>query len=261
MKLRKTSLINAIGTRTANGFSKCARVMAPLLRRSDDESGPAASTRWRRRLAAAFLVLVCQLIASCAGTAVEPYAGATPRTEALYVIAGGWHTEIGLPVQAMSGRLLSLQEAAFGAKYLVIGWGQRDYYMAAHPGFGDLLGAVVAGPAVMLVIPLEVTPAEAFGPSNVFTVHVSPEGFVRLSEYLWDDLQKDPSGTPHPIAAGPYSRSAFYPSTGTYEIVRTCNTWTAEALRVAGLPVRSTGVVFAGQVLEQVRQLDSPARN
>ena len=131
--------------------------------------------------------------------------------------------------------------------------------MTAHPGFGDVLRAAVAGPAVMLVIPLHNTLAEAFGPSNVFAAHVSSEGFVRLSEYLWDYLQKDPSGTPRPIATGPYPGSAFYSSTGTYELVRTCNTWTAEALRVAGLPVRATGVVFAGQVLEQVRDLDGVA--
>jgi len=177
-------------------------------------------------LAVAFLILGCQLIGNCAGTAVEPYTGAAPRTETLYVIAGGWHTEIGLPVQAIRGQLLSLQEPHLGAKYLVFGWGQRDYYMAAHPGFGDVLRAAVAGPAVMLVIPLDVAPAEAFGPSNVFTVHVSPEGLVRLSKYLWDYLQKDPSGAPRLIAAGPYFGSAFYSSTGAYEIIRTCNTWT-----------------------------------
>ena len=35
----------------------------------------------------------------------------------------------------------------------------------------------------------------------------------------------------------------------------TCNTWTAAALRVAGLPVSEAGVIFAGQVLDQVRPL------
>ena len=39
-----------------------------------------------------------------------------------------------------------------------------------------------------------------------------------------------------------------------------CNTWTAEALRVAGLPVSATGVVFAAQVLDQLPPLLEGAR-
>ena len=188
---------------------------------------------------------------------MQPYSGEVPRTETLYVIDGGWHTEIALSVDAISGPLRSLREAQHGATFLVFGWGQRDYYMAKDPDLGDLLRAAIAGPAVMLVIPLTATPAQAYGAPHAFTVHASPEGLARLSEYLWDDLQKEPGETsPRAVADGPYPGSAFYPSTRTYAITHTCNTWTAEALRAAGVPVNATGVVFADQVLEQLRHLD-----
>ena len=62
----------------------------------------------------------------------------------------------------------------------------------------------------------------------------------------------DKEGPPRRIGAGPYPQSVFYASTGTYNLAHTCNTWTAEALRVAGLPVNAAGVVFAGQVLDQL---------
>ena len=55
--------------------------------------------------------------------------------------------------------------------------------------------------------------------------------------------------------AGPFPQSFFYASTKTYDLTHTCNTWTAAALRVAGLPVSEAGIVFAGQVLDQVRPL------
>jgi len=57
------------------------------------------------------------------------------------------------------------------------------------------------------------------------------------------------------IGTGPYPQSVFYTSTGTYNLGHTCNTWTAEALRVAGLPVNAAGVVFAGQVLDQLPRI------
>ena len=74
----------------------------------------------------------------------------------------------------------------------------------------------------------------------------------RLSQFLWDYLVSEGNGTPRRIGTGPYPQSAFYASTGTYNLGHTCNTWTAEALQVAGLPVSPAGVVFAGQVLDQL---------
>ena len=124
--------------------------------------------------------------------------------------------------------------------------------MAQDFGLGDLLRAAVPGPAVMLVIPLETSPEAFFGASNVFLLHAPPDGTKRLSQFLWEYLVIEENGTPGRIGTGPYPQSVFYASTGTYNLGHTCNTWTAEALRAAGLPVNAAGVVFAGQVLDQL---------
>ena len=119
-------------------------------------------------------------------------------------------------------------------------------------GIGDLLRAAVPGPAVMLVIPLETSPEAFFGASNVYGLPAPTNGVQRLSQFLWDHLVSEGNGTPRRIGAGPYPKSIFYASTGTYNLGHTCNTWTAEALRAAGLPVNAAGVVFSGQVLDQL---------
>jgi uncharacterized protein (TIGR02117 family) len=183
---------------------------------------------------------------------VARYAGSAPPTEAIYVISGGWHTELGLPLEALSGPLGALKPDFPNARYLVFGWGARDYYMAQNAGIGDLLRAITPGPAVMLVIPLQISPEAFFGASNVFALPAPPEGIRRLSQFLWDYLAVDQEESPRRIGTGPYPRSVFYTSTGTYNLGHTCNTWTAEALRAADLPVSPTGVVFAGQILDQL---------
>jgi uncharacterized protein (TIGR02117 family) len=177
------------------------------------------------------------------------------RTEVVYVISGGWHTEVGLPVEAITGSLAVLKTVFPNARYLVFGWGARDYYMSQNPGIGDLLQAVSSGPAVMLVIPLEISPEAFFGASNVFAVPAPREGIQRLAQFLWDYLAVDNDGQPRRISTGPYPQSVFFASTGTYSLGHTCNTWTAEALRAAGLPVSAAGVVFAGQVLDQLSSI------
>jgi hypothetical protein len=65
-------------------------------------------------------------------------------------------------------------------------------------------------------------------------------------------LVNEQKGILERVGTGPYPQSVFYASAGTYNLSHTCNTWTAEALRVAGLPVNAAGVVFAGQVLGQL---------
>ena len=73
------------------------------------------------------------------------------------------------------------------------------------------------------------------------------------------ELAKNPDGRPRRIAAGPYSQSTFYAASGRYDITHTCNTWTAEALRVAGLPVSAAGVIFADQVTGQLAPFATPS--
>ena len=118
-------------------------------------------------------------LAGCSGAGpVEPYTGSASRTELLYVISGGWHTELGLPAGAINGPLAALKSEFPSARYLVFGWG-RDYYMARNPGMADILRALASRPAVMLIIPLKMPPETFFGASNTLIVHVSRDAIER----------------------------------------------------------------------------------
>ena len=203
--------------------------------------------------AVASVAISCGLIVGCTATFPPQHHGeVVPQNQAIYVVSGGWHTEIGLPLAALSGRLVALKTDFPSARWLVFGWGAHDYYMAQDPSIGDLLRAAASGPAVMLVIPLQISPEAFFGAANVFALPAPRDGMQRLSEFLWGHLATDDEGPPRRVGAGPYRQSVFFASTGTYNLGHTCNTWTAEALRAAGLPVNATGVVFAGQVLDQL---------
>jgi hypothetical protein len=116
--------------------------------------------------------------------------------------------------------------------------------------------ALSPGPAVMLVIGRPAAPAPS---DNAFLVFVSRQGAARLSQWLWNELAKTPGGRPQRIAAGPYPQSVFYAATGSYDASHTCNTWAAEALRIAGLPVTTAGIVFADQVTAQLAPFATPS--
>jgi uncharacterized protein (TIGR02117 family) len=199
------------------------------------------------------LFLLAESIGGCAAAPPSPVAGSAARNEVVYVIAGGWHTELAVPTRSIGGKLASLTRGFADVPYVIFGWGARDYYMARNPGIADALRAATPGPAVMLVIPLAVSPVAYVGADNAYPVRLSRDGVEALQQFLWASLAKDHNGAPYEAGPGPYPQSVFYAATGTYDLSDTCNTWTAEALRAAGVPVTAAGVVFAGQLLGQLR--------
>ena len=162
-----------------------------------------------------------------------------------YVIAAGWHTDIALPVGAITGPLQAVTHDFPSARYLRFGWGERDYYMARQPTTVDALRALFPAPAVLLVTPLDHAPSG----SKVFAVGVEAG---RLADFIWAAFDVPAGGTPERLGSGPYPGSVFYASSGTYRATYTCNTWTADALRAGGIQVKSAGVVFASQLTDQL---------
>lgn len=222
-------------------------------RRMADKGNLGAGRIPRLRLFAA-LCLVAISVYGCAWSPVKPYAGSAPPHQNLYVIVSDWHSEIGIPADALPWPLASLRKMSPKARYFVFGWGQRDYYMARQPGLRDLVKAVLPSPSVVLVIPLTQPPTAFFtAGSSVFRIPVAQEGIDRLALFLWGYFAKDVQHLPRRVGDGPYPGSSFYASGATYSPFNTCNSWTAAALHVSGLPVSATGVVFAYQVVDEVR--------
>jgi uncharacterized protein (TIGR02117 family) len=200
-----------------------------------------------------------QTLAGCRSTPLPTYQEAPSDGVTTYLIAAGWHTEIALPIHAIHDPLSAVTPDSPSAQYLSFGWGERRYYMARTPTFDDAMSALFPGPAVLLVTPLYSPPRDSRTSAQVFEVSLSTAGVDRLSNYIWAAFEKSSDGRPRRLAAGPEPGSAFYGATGTYSATYTCNTWTAEGLRIGGIPVTPAGVVFASQVTEQLRSLGTRA--
>jgi uncharacterized protein (TIGR02117 family) len=179
---------------------------------------------------------------------------AATGTAVVYVIGRGWHTDIGLPAREITGPLAKLEQGFPGVQYLVLGFGDRHYLLTRDKTFGDMLLALLPGRGAMLVTALRAPPQAAFGTAHVVALHITQIGLERLTAFLWASVETGPDGNPVPLGDGPYPGSTYYASAATYDVAYTCNTWTADALRAAGLPVRADGVLFAGQVMDRARQ-------
>jgi uncharacterized protein (TIGR02117 family) len=193
-------------------------------------------------------------VGACGGVPRQEESVASGTKVTLFVIKRSWHTDIGFDAADLHPPLATLRSALPDTHYLLFGFGDKHYLTSRAGGIDRLSGALWAGEGLVLVTGLEATPEEAFGAQGVVRLTVSAAQAQALEDFVWRTLATQ-NGAAKLLASGPYAGSLYYASAVRYSGLHTCNTWTAEGLRAAGLPVHTFGVEFSAQVWRQVQRL------
>jgi uncharacterized protein (TIGR02117 family) len=218
-----------------------------------------------RRLARTLLRVVMALVAvqlayGAAGLVGGAFATNRAWREAqagvrIYVEDNGIHTSIIVPVVAEGidwrdlMRPEDLRDPRFaGHSHLSIGWGDRAFYVGT-PTWSDLKPSTVVRAAFGsddTVLHVGHLP-EPGGEAGVRSVVLRPEEYRRLAAFIRASFSTGPDGRAGSVPG--YGRSdAFYAAHGRYSAVRTCNSWTGEALRHAGVRM-GAWTPFPGSVM------------
>lgn len=180
------------------------------------------------------------------------------HADTIFVVRRGWHVDLGLAVSEVVPPLDAVASQFPGAKYLLLGFGDRRYLMAKHSHVPAILAAVWPGKSLILATGLISPPQEAFGEPSVVQLEVSTAQSRELQAFIAKSLRVDDKFVI--TAPGPYDGSLYFDSELRYSGLHTCNTWVAEGLKSAELPVRSKGTLFAGQLWRQVAKLAAASR-
>jgi Protein of unknown function (DUF2459) len=221
----------------------------------------------RRSPVSAWSVMAATLLASsvCIGaraadpaTAADPASAADPnRTALVYLVRRSWHIDVGFAAADLAAPLAAVAAQFPGVRYVLFGFGDQQYLLAKKHNAPVLLGALRRGPGMILVTGLASPPQAAFSAPQVAALRLTEREERDVQAFVWGSLAKQPDpATLTPYANGPYEGSLYFSAIPQYSALHTCNTWAAEALAAAGLPVQSAGVVFAGQLWRQVRRLE-----
>jgi hypothetical protein len=208
-------------------------------------------------------MVVCAALAACGGlstraTAPAPSTPATHERLPVYVVRRAWHVEVGIALADAQPPLRPVAAAFPGARYLLFGFGDRRYLLQG--GAGNMVAALWGDAGLVLVTDVGLQqPEQVFGQDNVVRVALTPQQMSELQGFIgrtfaWREGALVPV-FPGSHAVGSYS--AYYESVQRYSALHTCNTWAAEALKSAELPVNSSGVEFAWQLWEQVQRLEN----
>ncbi len=191
-------------------------------------------------------------LASCS-QAAPPLAGACPPNPAatITVLSRGWHTELGIPADELQGRLTIFRSIFPGARTIMFGYGKRTFMTARADRASEYLLGPFPGPAVIEPIGLSTSVQAAYGPGDSVNLSLPPGGLEKLSAFVWNDLAKDASGAPRLVGPGAFPGALFYAANSQYTLAHTCNTWVAEALHQAGLPINPAGAILSGQTMSR----------
>jgi len=173
----------------------------------------------------------------------------------VYVGSNGWHTGIAVARADLPAGLLPETADFPGALWFEFGWGDADFYPAEKPGLVAALAASLPGPAVVHLAGLSDRPDRVFRFTESVRLSLDAGAFARLLDYLHASFARPADGAAATAAPGLYAFSRFYPATGRFHLFNTCNTWTAQGLETAGLPVKAAGTQRAADLMAQLRPL------
>jgi uncharacterized protein (TIGR02117 family) len=193
------------------------------------------------------VVLATVLAAVVLGTVVPrplfaPAVSGEQTTRHILVLASPIHTDIAVPIDPQTlVDFAFLRDAGLpvdhpDARWMLFGWGSRAYYMAtpnlSDTSFGPLFKALTLDASVMH--------AEILGPLDethpaVSSFEVSDAGLQRMLAFIRASFAET-NGAPVHIDGAHYGASdGFFEAVGSFNALIGCNTWTAAALRQAGL--------------------------
>ena len=169
----------------------------------------------------------------------EPEAGID-----IYLLSNGVHVDMVLPVkneykdwhQAIDYKKTPAQDSTM--QYLAFGWGDKGFYLDT-PTWADLKASV----AFKALFYLSTTAMHTtFYPSMVENeqcrkIRVGKDEYLKIVHYIENQFQRDEAGhfifIPNVPLYGEYD--SFYEAKGRYSLFFTCNTFTNQNLKQAGI--------------------------
>ncbi len=195
-------------------------------------------------LAAVILVYFAATIAGAAIPARGVQSSAEGEPQQIFLLTSLLHADFAIPVNdAMRQRFAFLREGGIpmdhpNLRYLVFGWGARDFYIKTRT-LADIrplpaLKGIVGDASVMHVL----AAADVKMDESAVPLSLPPGGLERLLDFIERSFDRHGQAA-RPIEGVSYGMSdAFFEGAGRFHILRPCNIWVAQGLREAGI---STG--------------------
>ena len=210
-------------------------------------------TRAARRRTANCILTVWLFLSSGEAWADWRCAPGETSCKTIFIVDNSWHAAIVLDRNDLS--LVTLPELKDfpNAKFIEFSWGDQDFFPDPDSGiWAALRAALWSGGSVLHLVGFSESVSQFYSDARIFELQVNLAAQAELIRYLRQSFARPDSAGRAPASPGLFAYSRFYPATGKFGVLRTCNTWVAEALESAGLPLSPGSVLTAGNLASQL---------
>jgi len=180
---------------------------------------------------------------------------AVSATESIFIVKHTWHTGI-IFERNKAYEFIPVLEGIFpAAEFLEIGWGDKDFFTSEKGTSGLALKAALwTTKSVLLVSPYYRDPSAFFKDTDLEKIQLTTEEFSNICSYINRSFAIDGENKLIMVKSESNVSGGFYLSSEKYHIFKTCNVWTARALKKAGLPIFPFFALRSENVLKQVKR-------
>jgi uncharacterized protein (TIGR02117 family) len=178
------------------------------------------------------------------------------KCRSVFIVYDSWHAAIVLRKHDVSSAAIPELIDYPDARLIEFSWGDKDYFPDPKSGVLKALRAAFWSRGSVMHLVGFSNDLEKFYPgASIVELGLASRAYDRLIDFISQSFLRPTTNGRAQASPGLYSYSHFYISTGKFSILNTCNTWVAEALKAAGLPVFPGLVISAAQLGEQLDKI------
>lgn len=176
----------------------------------------------------------------------------------IYVTKQSWHTAIIISREEASIFLTRLKNEFTQYRFLEISWGDAEFFTAENPTFLQGFKAIMyPTKSVLLVDAFNESPHKIYQKESLIKICLSEKSFIELIKYLNNSFAFN-EDEKRPIPYIKYSPSrCYFLSNEKYHLFKTCNIWTAKALKQSGIHVKPAFSIFPNMLFYQLKKFSN----
>ena len=186
--------------------------------------------------------------------------GKNSHCHSVFVVSNSWHASLVLRKSDIAEKTLPELVDFPTAEMIEFSWGDQDYFPDPNSGvFAALKAAFWSDGSVLHLVGFIGTVGDFYQGAKITELRLSKDAFERLIFFIAAEFARTDPPLPAKPRPGLFAYSRFYGAKSKFSIAHTCNTWVAEALSHAGLPIDPASVITASHLTAQL--VDLPVRH
>jgi uncharacterized protein (TIGR02117 family) len=178
----------------------------------------------------------------------------------VFIVHDTWHAAIVLRTSDISAISIdALPELGDfpDVQFIEFSWGDQDYFPDPNSGvWAALRAAFWSGGSVLHLVGFNEAIAQFYPGAKLTELRLDANGYRRMIDFISQTFARPAAKIRAPASSGLFAYSRFYPARTHFSVLRTCNSWVAEALEAAGLPLSPRWVITASNLASQLEALN-----